>query len=239
MGSWETVRELDLNWALIFAQSDLIARVYFGSPLPRYRNRILDLANERGLTLEAHQSFVLENPDGRAPAKLVTIEQLVFSGRNPLHSMLPKSLLLALVSDFYAPFRTGHLASILFPEDSYNPDTSPDKVFQLIRRLRTYLKPHIDAQVEATPDGYRLALAPGQGLYLPREWVELGDFTKGKIVPVVIRKHFAEAPFKTNELARVLDISARTTNRVLKDLAETGEVEQIGVGKASRFKLAG
>ena len=242
MRSWETLRELDLHWALQTGDSQLITHVYFGSPEPRYRQKISQMTSAKPNMIVADTCVWLAQ-NGRGIAEdspdLIDISRTVLSGKENSQSYLMKKLLLTLVSDFYAPFRVGQLFSALFENDFYDTETSPDRIFQIVRRLRAWLmQNHPGCEVVSSAKAYRLRFAASCGVKLSREIVEAAVKNKSNVHYLFLREHFHHATFSSVDLSARLRCSTRTANRVLKELKCQGKVLSEGRGRFTRFKLA-
>ena len=244
MRSWETLREVDLFMALRFEDEELLNKVYFGSPFAKYRERIGELMQTYAPALAIRESVVRDS-ESRAgkPSDPIDLEALLVHAPHrgdgaDLQSLLPKRLLLALSLDAYAPARTGQIFSELFGEDHFNPRSSPEKIFQLVKRLRQWLA---DAEpsltVERDEAGYRLRVAPSRSLMLRRGLLEKTYGQRADFYLIRIREEFPSKDFSSAELGGALSLSKRSTNRILKDLEDSRRVIRIGRGPSTRFKL--
>ena len=66
-------------------------------------------------------------------------------------------LLGALASDFYRPFRLASLHALLYPDQYFNPVSSPARFHQATRQLRAWLKASgLSLRLEETDGLYRL-----------------------------------------------------------------------------------
>ncbi len=236
MASWETIRDLDYHWGLFTRDSQLLAKVYFGSPVARYRQRLADAALAEGIDLSAIQEWVWSGSDGASPLHLESLQDLVVGGDSSLHAWLPKRLLLILTSDIYAPFRTGQLFAQIFTNEHYSPETSPDRVFQLVSRLKKILKTSGIGELKAERNGYQLLLKPAYGLRLDRDWIDQPRLDRLDAYRSVINGRFRDRAFGIRDLSESLGVSLRTANRIIKDLGSS--LDKSGSGRATRYKVA-
>lgn len=239
MGSWESLRELDLHWALLTGHSQLLNHVYFGSPSPQYREKIHRLIRDEARELEVAGGYdwvPLQEP-GETP-QLIDFKGLIGEFNEKGRSFLLKKLLLILFSDFYAPFRIGQLFSTLFEGEFYDLETSPDRVFQLIRRLRGWLEEKdAGCAIHSGSRGYTVRFTKNRGVSLERSLVEQGLQTKAKLHYLHLHERFGQNAFTSNDVGQSLGCSARTANRVLKELKAEGKVESTGKGRFTKFRL--
>lgn len=238
MQSWETAREIDFHWALASRNISLLSRVYFGSPMPKYREQVLLRAQERTLDLSEVEGYVFTN-ESHEPKKIWPMEDLILEDGESLHSWLPKKLLLTLLSDFYAPFRTGNLFSLLFEHEHYDPDSSPDKVFQVVRRLREEIGAKLGLKLDYSDNGYRLTLGHSHGIRVSRMSIEIGERNRAAVYAWILRQRMGPRLISSSDLSDHLGTSTRSSNRVLKELVDQNYAEKLGRGRATRYKLTG
>jgi len=236
MASWETLRDLDLHWALHEKDAALLERVYFGTPAQEYRNRVLRLSEARGLTIGESARFHVKGESGGDVLYDLRPQEFIRDGDG---TFLIKKLLLILASDFYAPFRVGQLFSHLFEGEYFDVDSSPDRVFQLIRRLRVWMKEEQwRATVEGEARGYRLVFQSGSGFQMDRRLPAEILRDKSTAHLAVLKREFGDRVFTASELCDALRVSRRSANRMLRELKEGERVECLGSGPSTRFKIA-
>ncbi len=243
MGSWETLRELDLHWAICTENQELLNHVYFGSPAKSYREKIHALIKREAPSLEVLPTFNwLRLRQQGIETRLTDFKDLLmeFKSINAKNnqSVLLKRLLYILCSDFYAPFRIGQLFSILFEGEFYDLETSPDRVFQLIKRLRAWLEERdIGCEIVWGRRGYAIQFSKNRGIILERQVVEQGLPNKNNIHFIFLQDRFGEEPFSSSAVGDQMNCSTRTANRVLSELITEGRVISMGRGRFTRFKL--
>jgi len=233
MASWETLRELDLYTAIYSRDADLANHVYFGSPQAIYRTRVQSMTGD--LELAGEHTWI--SSTGGHAASLYDLENVLGDSST---SFLVKKLLLILTSDFYAEFRTGQLFSQIFEGEFYNPETSPDRVFQLVRRLRAWFEVlNWKCRIDSKGGGYRLAFEENHGIVIARKLIESPPHDKVTSIELKLKKKFKDLHFTSKDAGEALSCSTRSANRLLKDLRSKGRVEVSGKARFARFKLAG
>lgn len=235
MGSWETIRELDLYRSLMSGDSGRLNQVYFGSPLPAYRRRVLKLQSSSAPALELSEVFRLGSNEAKDVFRLKDILHGT-SVNGP--TFLERRLLAILVSDLYAPFRTGQIFSQLFPEEYYDLDTSPDRVFQIVRRLRSWLRQNCgSSEIVFSPRGYRLSLDSRSAFLIERPAVNSESFSKVDLELRRVLECFGRESFSARDLGEKIGRSQRSANRLIRTLVDEGHAISEGQGRLTRFKL--
>lgn len=241
MKDWETVRDCELYKSLIGNDSLLFTQIYYGSPYAGYRKLILQ---RDGRPSHVPEEFFL-NPkkSGTAWPQCFNIHQGTLTREIlPLKpNQLIHRFLKVLCSDLYRPILVGSLFSKLFPDDYYNPNTSPDRVYQCIKRSRSWCaKNKFNLTIKPVSDGYLFHLQGKSSLLYNKAYLDQ-DFTKPladeRIMLLV--KEFSENPFSSKYACHVLSMPLRSVNRFLKEKVGEGEIVQVGRGPTTKYKLSG
>ncbi len=190
MANWQTLRDLDYHWGLLSRDRNLLAKVYFGSPQPRYRERVAEAAMTEGIDLSSLKDWVWGPEQGVSPFFVTDLREMVIGDNASLQTWLPKKLLFVLTSDLYAPIRTGQIFAQVFQTEHYHPETSPDRVFQLVGRLRKILEKSELSDLCFKRGGYYLLLNPGHGIRLHRDWLDMPRFDRIDVYRSVLRENF-------------------------------------------------
>lgn len=230
---FETVRDCDRFLALVTGDEARFRHVYFGTPFESFRR---DLQRDFRPAVQVPETYRWELGSGKKPAEID-----VAAGRGPSGEWLKTGnavhrLLLLFASDFYQPFRVPALFSRLFPNEYFDPASSPPRVHQTIKFLRQWLAAagaHADVAVE---DGFYRLVATGPCVLL------LGAVPaaapKEAIVVEKLRKHFSGREFSAKEAGDVLRTSARSALRVLQRAMEAGSVGRRGTRSAARYRFS-
>lgn len=125
----------------------LHAHLMHGTPYVAYRD-LLKSQFPAAPELEPSYDWKIFGHDGPLfdPAKSLPAGKLV------------QELLFHLLSDFYRPITLASLATRLFPGEFYNPTYTPNRVHQLVKRLRTWIAEHAPGLIiEENQGSYRLS----------------------------------------------------------------------------------
>jgi tetratricopeptide (TPR) repeat protein len=218
---WESVRDADLFLLKVQFDQKLLDYLVFGTPLPAYRERILEM-----IGAPASPTFILGSATG--PSLDLRIGQ---AGK--VHDMVK-----ALLRDFYVPRNVGSLFSEIYPDEYFDINSSPLRVRQLMWRTRHWLGenkiPALIHQDEAT---YRLSLEGNFGVLL--------DLEQESVAPVLssarwiqLKDHFAaRTSFTAQEATESLGCSRATFNRLAEEVLLTGELQKTGIGKSTVYQI--
>ncbi len=230
---WETLRELDFVRCQITHDPQLALKIYYGSAAKAYRERVkrhVHVPSVDRLFIGRDFSFYADTPASK---------HLLFDFAGQLSpGKLPHVILMNLCSDAYREFRPGQLYSRLFPREHFNPYTSPDRLHQLMKRLRSELKQQMP--------GARLIHA--NGYYK----VDLNDLsfcleTLSDFPPLDVhhlRLHHLtlklnSAAFDCRDIQNVFSLSRAAANRLIQTWKDNATIEESGRdGRIKRFKIS-
>lgn len=224
---WETIRDCHAWLAVLSRSEEALWECYFGTPHSAFRQRLLRNYGFRGKT---PRSYVRNQRKGRV---------LDLSGEEELEGVRPGDarfrLLQNLNSDFFRPLRTGTLFQIVFPDECYNPMTSPNRVRTLLNRSRKLLKHFTRKEtIKRTGDGF---------MFLPdfpvRMAIEGKARDRGEGLVGRIRAKFGRKQFTIREASKELGVAGRTVSRALFEAVTEGRIERKGAGPATSYRVKG
>lgn len=131
-GDFETLRDLDFYLLQSAPTQDLFNYLYFGTPHQSYRQRIRSIAPH--LTVAKETSV-------HAPTLLnEDLPVLDLMANQKSLGSLPHRVTHLLLRDFYHPYRVAEIFGYLHPDEYFNPDTSPNRVYQSLHATRVWWK---------------------------------------------------------------------------------------------------
>jgi hypothetical protein len=231
----ESIRDLDYHICLAKGDFGLYTHLYFGTPFKNYRKKMVQ---RLGFTKElpSHYEF------GAGVKKRIRIFDLKFAKETDLakskHELkggqLLHQLLGVLCSDFYRPIRVAGIFLELFPGEHFDVDTSPDRVYKLVARLRNWLAHNkVPVEVGEIQGAYHLKF---NGPYAFRKYKEESVPKGNEARLLVLREHFKDRVFSAKEARVVLGVSPRQCNYVIQ--AGTGtHLIKTGAGPSTRFQF--
>lgn len=245
---WETVRDCDFHLAILTHDENLARQLWHGTPSLAYQARLVNkfprLAQESqnyqwNISGETHDGFTTIDlaqgtfTSGRANAPAITLEP----------GQLPHQLLASLCRDFYRPQRVGSLISRLYKGEHFDPVSSVDKLHQVVSRLREWFNAcGLPLTIKENGSAYRLISNGAVIVRLSPNDGRRQDLSSS-LSPVLsmrldrARKIFGAREFVAHDLAGSLDCSLSSATRLLREAKEAGQVQQIGRGPRTRFKM--
>lgn len=226
-GHWETVRDCEFYRASLTGDRSTLIKLYFGTPHAEFRERIL----QTGLDIPETWDYA----DGLKPKRILDLRTGVMSSGD-FHvepGQASHRLLIALSQDLYRPLPLLALFSRLFPGEYFNPDSSPNRVHQILKRYR---KIDIGIAVEEADESYRLNLGPEVAIRLPKESFSLGT---EELRFLKLRSQVKPGSFTLEDAISALEVSRSSAQRVLKWGTENHKLTVSVQGGKKIFKMAG
>lgn len=232
---WEKARFCEFYTAVLLNDRQWLLKLFFATPYQDFR----ELVASR-LTENPPSCFEIElgKTNGKLGAAFVNLQTVKLKA-----GQVPQRTLEILASDLYKPIQVAEFYSLLFPNEFYNPSTSPKRLHQAVFRLRQWL----------FEQGLPLVVAEEKGFY----WLDASR-------PVVLKIHdsvaeartgvdpalkkllklvrlcgeqYGDKPFSTTEYARDFNISYRTAARLLSEARQKNLLTRMGGGQSTRYKL--
>lgn len=234
---WETVRDCDRFSCVVGKKERLFIHLYFGTPHEGFRKWLLRCYPGQVPLPESYEWLQRSSLQG---AMGIDLESgLSWSGKRVMKpGELVHSILCVVASDFYAPFRLASLHFRLYPGEFYNPETSPTRIHQALRRFRSWAKSHrLPLDIREEDGRYQLGHLAPFGLRLHRR---IKPTTRKESVVDKIRARWKTELFTVPEAAKLIRITDRTVRRALETELANGSLERLGAGPSThyRFKTA-
>ena len=228
---WETVRHCDYLEAIICKDEKLVQRVYFGTPYASFRDRLL---KDFGGKVRLPENYLWSLGEKGVSQEMLDILQSESNPSIKLGQALHRTLQ-CLASDFYRPLRVSTIHYAIYPEEFYNPFSSPWRVHQILKRLRQKLKrDRVPLRVIETGGLYSLGAIYAVKLKVPKEirFQPRDDFQLQRLRLVLT----ADA-FTVREAAKALGIAQPTALKLLQGALAKESVERNGKGRATTYRF--
>lgn len=230
-GHFESVRESDLLGLRVEFDAKIFAHLYFGTPYEPYRERMCRLLNQS----HPHSDYLL-GPDSGLKIDLITGQGIGVS-EIPQGSQTHQ-LIEILFRDLYRPVSLGALFSQLFPGERFSYESSPDRVHQVLRRTRQWIRESsIGLKVEENNGLYSIHREPSLSVLIPRDhklmgweqvqWLKLQKSLKPNEI------------FNSTQAREILDISVSNFKRLSAWGVAQGVLTRRGNGSGTSYKIAG
>ena len=229
-GYFEVVRDCDFHLGIWNRNRSVLQRVYYGSPFPAYRQRVVTEAKEK---LHIENSYLWRLNNKKRPEKWIDLKtgqnekgNIVFS---PNKQIL--QLLAVLATDFYRPIQISNVFQALFPGQYFDPFSSSNRIDQAILRLRRYIKDQNIPLLITQNSGFNLVAISDFGLIKYLEYPKQDmDFEKLEI-------EFKNSEFKLRDALKVFKIPKRSLQALFKKWVDAGKLKIIGGGSNTRYCL--
>lgn len=230
---WNTLREIELFKSMATDDLQGITDLYYSVPYPEYRKRILALWKKPFRINESYDKKIGPHPTREGKIFDIAKGRDLKSGRGLRVGHATHRLLECLTSDFYAPFSTTRIYSSVFKDAFFNPETSPQQVYEVIKRLNLWFsKNDLDLQILRGQGGYRLRSKEGYILRIsesPQNRTRLNDFLEN------LSEHNLIENFSVSMVEENLDLPRRTATRMLAEATDLGWLTRSGGGHSTRY----
>ena len=221
---WEDVREVDRLISKFSENKDLLLKLYFGTRFQGYKNRLLKNFPQK-ITVPKEYVCPINQPDESS---------LTFDYKNDLEaSPALKSLFLVLTKDLYRPLPLGFVFESLYSEEHFDPFHSPDRVYTLIKRLRSTLPEHLAASVEWDRSGIQLQFTKPVFLTLRDD----AEYEPDEDMISKMRANFKKQWFNTAMASDFLNISASKALQLIQLSKKKYKMDSQGRGKSIRYRF--
>ncbi len=236
LSDWNTLREIELFKSIATNDEEAVKKLYYGVPYPEFRKRIL-LMWQKPFNLDAYH----ERQIGQGvfhPKKIFDVSsgKDTYTGCNLKPGQTLHRLVQVMSSDFYAPFLTTRIFSLVYPGSSFNPNTSPQQVYEIVKKLnRWFLKNKTPLLVHRSKFGYRLRATDAYTLRIQNSvgvLVKIDDFVNNLI------QHGLTEKFSLRMVEEKLGLPNRTASRLLSESVASGKLVRQGKSQSTVYFLA-
>lgn len=229
--NWETVRDCDFHLARLTNNESLLSRILCGTPYRGYRSRIDKLYN---LKIKSDKSFIYCPMAQDLESKTIDLD-LQELPKSIQNKSTTKSLLKILTSDIYKPPRVGVVFHALYPEEYFNPFTSPSRVRNSILRF--------NAQMNDVNKAFQIKIIKGDVLLFSKNFksikVPIHSNTKNQSFELIInfRKTWGGGYFKTSDFSKFHSISKVSALKLINFFLEKKWLIRTDQGKSTYYRF--
>ena len=164
---WETLRDCDRFEVIATHNGRLFLHLYIGTPFEGFRKW---LVHDFGKPVEIPERYLLHLGGTKPKARVLSLldgdiqsQTSALKVGNLLHRLIK-----SLAVDFYRPSRLTTLHYRLYPDEYFNPVSSPTRIYYAIHSLRSWFKEaRLPLRVEEIGGAYRLASVKPSALEVP------------------------------------------------------------------------
>lgn len=231
---WETVRNCDYHLAVATKDLILFEKVYFGTPFESLKKR---LRAQFPSVTELRDTYDWKCFPGNSPTQLnlfspERIRERV-AGLSP--GRVPYKLLQALCRDFYRPIRVASLHALLYPNEFFNPSSSPARVHQAIKRVRIWFaKNRLPLQITIAQGAYRLIATSPCTISIPQK-NKFNTTTEYRIY--CLYQVMSHKEFTARDAAKALKLNLWKTIRLLSAAVEKQTVTRTGKANQTKYRF--
>ncbi len=236
-GYWEGLRDIGLHVAIAKRSEREVHEVLWGTPYKQFHRRAEKFWGAR-ILLGTKGDFPVEST-----AQGFGLKPLLFDPHDfvdpkmrdlEMQPTLAKGLAI-LSTDRYRPVRLGALFYELYPNEHFDPFSSPLRVNNVIFRLRRLLKDaRVPLGIKVKDNDIQLfAVASNVRLTCRRRRTNRNDgFLE------LARHHFIGRGFTLTEFCSVSGMSRSFCLRILRNGIQRKIIESVGMGRACRYKFS-
>lgn len=243
-GFSEGIRDLDLYRFSKTKNNQGLKYLYWGTPFAIYRKKITRFSgqsykpSDTYIWMPSKVGFANNDFDSIKNMKIVNpIEDLTL-----LACPLLMKLFYVLTQDFYRQLKSAELHSLIFPENFYNPNSSPEVIKQLVFRLKKVLIKN-KWPLKLTVNSGRYSLKPKK-LYKNNFAFKLCflDRTENEIEKQIVMQRLnlfklKKIDYTYGELRRNSQKCETSFGIDIKKALELGLLSKAGHNKSTRYRL--
>ncbi len=231
---WETLRDCDLFEGIATDNQFLLQKILIGTPHSAYRRRLGAIYQSK-ISVSSNFEFDLRTIPGRKNSVLRVTEGVGADGQSLVRRPVLHQLLETLFLDLYKPAKLGFLFLHIFPNENFNPNSSPARIFGAVHNLNLWLQEtktplHIRVQ-----DGeFHLEATDGLTIIIGSRRRKKGNihFELKRLRALVGRR-----VFKTVEAGNLLEMSKPTVFTILKEGLREKSILKIGQGRSTLYRF--
>jgi hypothetical protein len=235
IGHFETVRECDFQLADATQDQNLFHKIYFGTLFEPYRNEMCKRFSVP--VAELPESFYW-TPSGQLGSKPdFVLDGLTGQiGRSSLKTnTMTLNLLRLLSKDFYKRFRLPEIFSHLYLDQMYDPNSSPARVHQLLKRTRSWISLNkVPLKIYEKDGGFYLWNTEPMAVKVNvANRVEFGP--EAHLRQVLERADSSE--ISANRVCELLGVSLFTATACLRWGIKNGLILRLGRTKGAKYQI--
>lgn len=240
---WETARDFEFYEALSRRDEELFRRLYHGTPYTSYRKRIKRLyAPEAAIPKMVDWKIGPEGADAKEEKSDSRIFDLSKGCEIGGGSVLAKQpllfkLLQFLTKDFYRPVALGSVFSALYPSEKFNPVTSPNRTYLVVKRLRKWFETNdIPLDIEVVGEEFRLIASKA---YTLRISFQSFNVSHNDALFESVQRRFGGARFSPAQLIAEMGLTPSQSKKFITWAVARRKLRRLRAGRSPLFVCRG
>ncbi len=219
----EVIRDIDRQLCLYEKDYTRETQICFGTPHEAFLRHFQLQVRQQPIEIEIHDGMIRLD-DFSSKATLFDLQSWYAENE----AQLPKKLLLAVLLDFYQPPSTVELFDRLYPDEFFDPVTSPRKINQLVFRLNQLLQTQGHGfTVQEKNQGYQIISDHPVRFSIDQSPLVLIQMTNSDLILQKIKNHF-EGKFSLKDFLDCFPMPRRTAQLKLSELTKLGYLSREG-----------
>ncbi len=235
---WDAIRDCDFYRGLILKENLLLKKVFFGSPFDRYREMISKVS---GIENALEGSFIWSHPfpDQHARISMDLASGKTLDGKVVVTpGSISHRILSSLCTDFYRPILLGELYRKVYPDEFFDPISSPNKLHNALFHLRKVSeKLNLGFSIEERNNSFKLHLGENFSITVSRRVQDRFVENRKQGAIQKLKKAFQEHPFSAKQAEDVLGISRTHAVAILNDGIETAQLQKSRKGRVFQYQF--
>jgi hypothetical protein len=225
----ETLRDVDYFRCRLQFEEGTFSHLIFGTPFGEYRTRMMTGLGRHPIAHEFIWGLALAPRFYLATGEVEGMK--ASSPGNTVHQLLA-----VLLSDLYRPWSIGSIFAALFPREYFDVFSSPNRVHQLLWRLRRWFEANdIPVELGEYNGQYRLDLKGEFAFVLPLQKVTLDE---PEIYLRKIQSLFGRnGTFSSRDVQTKLGISSSSFKRLASWALENKRIVRMGASRATVYRV--
>lgn len=230
-GHWETVRDCTYYIAQINKDQNLMSKVYFGTPHLNYRQSLLKKNKSWFQVLP----FLFSDSENKMAIARLDLDTGLINGNVKAFTFgqVQHRLLVALTRDLFKPLSILAAFGQLFPNECFDPHSSPDRVYQAVKRLRQALF-RVESGLNLVENNGGYCLAPSKHMSIVLSCDPFPNDSKDLLL-IRLTKEFGDI-FSVQDVAKELGVSLSTSQRLLRWAVQENKLTKVGAGPQTKYK---
>lgn len=226
---WESIRHADLHRLCVQFKAEQFQHLLFGSPFPQFRQRVQKTLDR--VIIESHYIY------GKPNVQILDISEGTYENRRVFQTgSQVQRVLQALLQDYYKPVLPGQLFAAVFPNEYFDPFTSPGRMHQVLLRVRkTLLTEKLPLEIQNSNGRYKIVITGALALRLP---YILSPADPLQILFARLKREIGRDLFDARSAAQRLGLSISEFRRFCRVATEKRLIEKVGAGPATQYRVA-